>query len=102
MPWVVVGVETSVGWPTVETRVPFRGHEVILRPETDTRAPTVIAEYTHPATYEDTLLLLREFLSSLAWLEGHPIRETVTTGGGFPIGAGQESTHECHQAWISG
>jgi hypothetical protein len=91
MPWVVVGVETSVGWPTVETRVPFRGREVILRPETDTLAPTVIAEYAPPATYEETLLIVREFLSSLAWVEGHPIRETVTTGGGFPIRVGKSA-----------
>jgi hypothetical protein len=89
MPWVVLGVETSVGWPTIETRVSFRGREVILRPETTTLAPTVIAEYAPPATYEETLLLLREFLSSLAWVEGHPIRETMTTGGGFPIGVGK-------------
>jgi methylamine utilization protein MauJ len=89
MPWVVVGVETSIGWPTVETRVPFRGREVILRPETDTLAPTVIAEFTPPGTYDETLLLVREFLSSLAWVEGHPIRETVATGGGFPIWVGK-------------
>lgn len=89
MPWVVVGVETRVGWPTRETRVTFRGREVTLRPETETLAPSVIAEYQPPITYEETLLLIREFLSSLVWVEGHPITETMTTGGGFPIRVGK-------------
>lgn len=89
MLWVVVGVETSVGWPTAEIRVDFRGRELILRPETDTLAPSVVAGYEPPETYEQTLLLMREFLSSLAWVEQKSIREVMTTGGGFPIRVGK-------------
>ena len=66
MDWVVVGVESGVGWPTTETRVTFRDRELILRPETDTRAPSVVAAYQPPDH-----VLRRSGVPPLFHVEGH-------------------------------
>ena len=87
--WVVMGLETSVDWPGEETKVVFRGREIVLRPETDERAPTIAVPYSKPETYEDAARLGTDFLSSLAWANGRPIRETLWTGGSFPIHVGK-------------
>ena len=89
MPYVVVGLESGVPWPTTETRVGFRGDEFLLRPETDRLAPTVVLEYEAPMTYNDALALTRRLLSSLAWAKGGRLLEIATTGGGIPIQVGK-------------
>lgn len=89
MPYVVVGLESGVPWPTTETRVGFRNYEFLLRPETDTLAPTVVLEYEAPMTYNEGLALTRRFLSSLAWAKGGRLLEIATTGGGIPIQVGK-------------
>ena len=85
--WLVVGLETGVHWPTVETRVSFEGHEIILRPETDTLAPSVALSYAPPL--EEAYRLVRRFLSSLAWAERGHLREIGASGGTHAIGIGK-------------
>lgn len=87
--WLVVGLDSGVFWPTTETSVSYSGHQILLRPETEQLAPTVVLAYEPPMTFDDALLLLRQFLSSLAWVEGRHLRETMTTGGSHPIGVGK-------------
>jgi hypothetical protein len=31
-PWVVVGVDSAVAWPTSDTEIEFSGHKMTLRP----------------------------------------------------------------------
>lgn len=87
--WLVGGVETTVAWPTQETRVRYQGHEIILRPATDQLAPSVVMEHHAPTTMEQALVVARQFLSALAWVEGMPIREIMVTGGTAVIGVGR-------------
>jgi hypothetical protein len=87
--WLVVGLETGVFWPTKETRIQFRGRELFLRPETDKSAPDVITRYAPPGTYEEALRIVRQFLSSLAWVRQGQLREIGITGGSHPIHIGK-------------
>jgi len=82
--WLTVAVESGIFWPTKETVLAYEGHEFVLRPETEELAPTVAVALDDPDRDGEALLLVRRFLSALAWVEGGFIRETVTfgTGGG--------------------
>ena len=97
--WAVIGVESSVGWPTKETEVEFGPYRLTMRPETEDQAPTVIMQFPPPATMDEALIVLRRFLSALCWVEGHVIRETMSTGGSAPFGIGKgirSSTRAMH------
>lgn len=87
-PWVVVGVDSPVGWPTADTDIEFSGHKMTLRPGSKELVPTVAFE--HPATlsFDEALLIVRRFLSSLAWVERSAVREEGVTGGSHPIRVG--------------
>lgn len=87
--WLVVGLDVGVHWPTVETRVNFEGHEILLRPETDRLGPSVVMAYEPPTGQEEALHLVRRFLSSLAWVKGGHLREIMVTGGSHAIGVGK-------------
>jgi len=87
--WVIAGVETNISWPTVETVVEFRGHNMTLRPETDKLAASVVMAYEPPMTFEEAEIVLHEFLSVLAWVERSAISETCVCGAGHPIGIGK-------------
>jgi hypothetical protein len=67
--------------------VSFEGHEIILRPETDTLAPSVALSYAPPL--EEAYRLVRRFLSSLAWAERGHLREIGASGGTHAIGIGK-------------
>lgn len=87
-PWVVVGVDSPVAWPTTETEIEFRRHKLVLRPGSKEVVPSVAFE--HPATlsFDDALLVVRQFLSSLAWVERSAVREEGVTGGTHPVRIG--------------
>lgn len=87
MNWLVVGLDSGVHWPTVETRVQYRGTEFILRPETDRFAPDVTMQYR--GELQDALRVTRRFLSALAWVENGHLREMGVTGGTHPIHIGK-------------
>jgi len=87
--WTVVGVDPSVPWPTKDTEVEFRGHKLILRPATDDRVASVAFQYPASMTLEDAILLVRQYLSSLSWVERAGIREVWITGGSAPFYLGR-------------
>ena len=87
--WLVVGLENGIFWPTKETNILFRGRELTLRPETEKVAPDVITKYDPPGTYEETLRIVRQFLSSIAWVRQGPIKEMGLTGGSHPFHIGK-------------
>lgn len=87
-PWIVVGVDTSVAWPTTDTDIEFRGHKLTLRPGSKELMPSVA--FWHPAvlSFDEALLIVRHFLSSLAWVERTAVREEGVMGGTRPIRIG--------------
>src|SRR2546430_17109027 len=88
--WLTVGLESGIHWPTTEVKVAFQGNEFLLRPETDKLAPSVALAYDPPMTDKEALRLIRQFLSSLSWVERGHLRETLMFGtGGCPGGVGK-------------
>jgi hypothetical protein len=87
-PWVVVGVDSSVAWPTADTEIEFSGHEMTLRPGSKELIPTVAFEYPVALGFDAALVIVRRFLSSLAWVERSEVREEGVTGGSHPIRVG--------------
>jgi len=83
--WLTVAIESGIFWPTKERTVSYDGHDFLLRPETDEDAPSVALGYDASLQDEQALLLIRRFLSALAWIERGKIRERFTFGtGGRP------------------
>src|ERR1041384_2113573 len=87
--WAVIGVESSVAWPTKDTEVAFRGHTLILRPATEQHLASVAFEHPASMTLDDALLLIRHYLSSLSWVEQAGIKEVAATGGSAPFYLGR-------------
>src|SRR3989442_2428284 len=85
-----VRVESEVPWPTKEALVRFRDQDLILYPETDELAPTVLLAYNDAKmTSDHAVELVRRFLSSLSWAEGGPIRDMEYLDGTQPIWIGK-------------
>jgi hypothetical protein len=83
--WLTVALDSGIFWPTKEIVVSYGAHEFLLRPETDTDAPSVGLGYDAQMEDEDVLLLIRRFLSALSWIERGYLRERFTFGtGGRP------------------
>jgi hypothetical protein len=87
--WLVIGLESGIPWPTKETRVLYKSREILLRPETDKLAPTIVLAYDPPGTHDEALIIGRQFLSALAWVENGYLREMMITGGSHPIQVGK-------------
>jgi hypothetical protein len=83
-----VRVESGVAWPTKETTVSFRGHDLTLCPETDELGPSVLFPYKGLAE-DEAIELVRHFLGSLSWAEGQPIEDLETVDGSRPIWLGK-------------
>ena len=95
MPYVVVAVETSVAWTTVDVTTKFEDRTLTLRPGSATLYPTVVLKYD-PHTQEahaEAIAVVRRFLSSLAWVERFGIQSVMTGGGGFPVQLGRSDVH---------
>ena len=104
-PWVVVGVDSSVAWPTSDTAIEFDGHKMTLRPGSKELVPTIAFEYPSDLTFDDALLIVRRFMSSLAWVERSTVREEGVTGGSHPIRIGWPAkgnviTHHFRQDYL--
>ena len=52
----MVGVESSVPWPTKDTEIEFRGRKLILRPATDDRLASVAFKHPASMTLDDAIL----------------------------------------------
>src|SRR5262245_36617303 len=88
MAWVVVGVDSSVAWPTADTLIEFSGYKMTLRPGSKELVPTIAFEYPAGMTLDNALDIVRRFMSSLAWAERSAVREEGVTGGTHPIRLG--------------
>jgi hypothetical protein len=86
--WVVVGADSSVAWPTSDTEIEFSGHRMTLRPGSKELVPFIAFKYPSGLTFDDALLIVRSFMSSLAWVERSAIREEGVTGGSHPFWIG--------------
>jgi hypothetical protein len=86
--WLVVGVN-SISWPTKETKIIYKGQELILRPSTEKFAQSVVAFSKGLLNDEDRFILIRRFLSALAWHTGHPVEETTSVRGSVPMQIGR-------------
>ena len=85
-----IRVESGVPWPTKETTVPFRDHELTLCPETDQLAPTVLLAYDDSKMIPDEAVrFVRHFLSSLSWAESRPIQDLEYLDGTQPFWIGK-------------
>src|SRR5215471_17328023 len=84
---VVLGLKSSVPWTRKEVVVQFRGHEVRVLPETQTVFPSIAVRLDGAETFEQGLIIGRQFLSALAWVDGSGIEEILLTGG--PAAAGK-------------
>ena len=82
--YVVVGIESSAGWPETETYLEFRGKRLTLRPPDKERAPSIVVEYEPPTTHDEILILVSQFLSSWAWVEGTRLEVGLVGGGSLP------------------
>ncbi|MEZ4819976.1 MAG: hypothetical protein R3A45_08805 [Bdellovibrionota bacterium] len=89
--WIVIGLKTGVFWPTKETKVDFKGHEFLLRPETDTLAPTIAVQALEGETYDQAILVARRFLSALSWVTDEKVIEDMISGGGHPVQIGKNA-----------
>lgn len=89
--WVVVGLRPGTFWPAEETRVPYRGQELLLRPQTPRVAPDVAFDFAGRMTFNQALLLVRQFLSAVCWAWDSGIEEIGVTGGTHAIHIGNES-----------
>jgi len=76
--WLVVGIKSGALWPTSDTRIRYRGHEFVLRAETETTAPTIDVQFEPPMTQDEAHLLIRRFMSSLSWGADDCVRETTS------------------------
>lgn len=103
--WVVANLETGIPWPSKVVKFVFRGHALFLLPPTSTPLPpgglSSSAE-TYPAiaaslgpgmNFDDGMLLISHFLSSLAWVERHGARVEHWTGGNLPRPMGGRPRH---------
>ena len=88
MSWLVVGVN-SINWPTKETKIIYKGQELILRHSTEKFSQSVVAFSKGLLNDEDAFVLIRRFLSALAWYTGHPVEETTSVRGSCPVQIGR-------------
>ena len=72
--WLVVGLETSIEWPVVETEVAFEGHKLLLRPSVGDCYPDVAMQYEHPTGKTEAIELASRFLSLMTWEHRRPTR----------------------------
>lgn len=74
--YFVMGLEGEIEWPSIELRTMFRGHILILRPETNEHSPSLVLQIADTMTENDARCLLQEFLSGYAWIRQDGITET--------------------------
>lgn len=76
-----------------------------LRPGSKELVPTVAFEYPTTLSFDEALLIVRRFLSSLAWVERSAVREEGVTGASHPIRIGwplrgNVVTHDFRQDYL--
>ena len=72
-------------------KIIYKGQELILRPSTEKFSQSVVVFSKSLLNDEDAFVLIRRFLSALAWFKGHPVEETTSVRGSVPIQIGRGS-----------
>lgn len=76
--YFTMGVEGNLEWPSKEQIVVFRNHKILLRPETDRLARSLVLEMEAGMTHIEARQLLQELLSGLCWVRRGGIMETCS------------------------
>ncbi len=85
-----MGIDGDLEWPSKEQTVVFRGHKILLRPETDELARSLVLELDAKLTQLEARRLLQEFLSGLAWARRGGVLETHSMFcSAAPVGIGK-------------
>jgi len=91
MIWLIMAIKTQVAWPTEKVKVKYEGHEFLLRPGDDELYPDVCFQYPREQSTDEALLIVRRFLSILAWVERRSVKEMRYIGGGLPFRIGRST-----------
>ena len=82
--WLHVGVIGGANWPTEETVVKFGGHELLLKPATESSEQSVHVDLLSGISDDDALTLINRFLSILSWCADQSM-ENLYGWSGNPI-----------------
>jgi hypothetical protein len=83
--WLAMAVRSSVPWTKREVTLEFRGHEILVRPESEKPAASLAIKFDTPGQTRDAALSVgRQFLSALAWADGSGIEELFIASGSKP------------------
>jgi hypothetical protein len=103
--WVVANLDTAIPWPAKLVKVTFRGRTLFLLPPTTTPLPNgapMPSNETYPAiavslspgeTFDDGMLIISHYLSSLGWVERRGARVEHWSGGNLPRPMGGRPRH---------
>lgn len=98
--WLCLGVESGIPWPISKTIIKHENYEFILRPETEILSPSIAFDFgSSGIDITEALLIVRRYLSALAWHEGTGIREImyVTSSGPAEIGKSSRWSVQTHK-----
>jgi hypothetical protein len=103
--WVVGNLDTHIPWPTTVTKVTFRDRALFLLPPTSTGMPggsPFSSNETYPCVavrlstgeqFDNGVLLISHYLSSLSWVERRGVTVEYWTGGNLPRPMGGRPRH---------
>jgi hypothetical protein len=103
--WVVGNLDLGIPWPTKLVKVTFRNRTLLLLPPTSTPLPEEVAlssNETYPAIaikldtgeqFDEGMLIISHFLSSLVWVERRGARVEHWSGGNLPKPMGGRPRH---------
>src|SRR5690606_765434 len=90
--WICIGIETTMPWPTTEVQTQYQGHTFVLLPETSDGLPTIAIDHGIAGIdQEDAMKALRRFMTAVAWMQGHGLREDGWASAFKPINARKPS-----------
>lgn len=84
-PWTVGGLQQSIGWTQELATVNFKGHTLVLLPETKDLLPAIAVRGDH----DQARRLLMEFASALTWSDSGAVTIQHFTGGSHPHRVGK-------------
>jgi hypothetical protein len=103
--WVVANLDSGVPWPTKLVKITFRDRALFLLPPTSTPLPEgapMQSNETYPCIairlnpgeqYDNGMLIISHYLSSLAWVDRKGARVEYWSGGNLPRPMGGRPRH---------
>lgn len=89
--WLNIGVNGRAIWPTVETKVRFGNHELILRPATRETEQSIHI-LLDSTTDTEALTLINRFLSVLSWVDDQSMENLYGwSGSRAPVSVSKEA-----------